>query len=112
MEDFLKKFLYAGVGIVALTAEKLQNVIDELVKEEKLSIEEGKKIVDDFMKNTEGKKDEFEAQLKKVTEKTIKSFRFASKDEVESLKAKIELLEAELKATKTSKPTKKASTSA
>ncbi|UZR92830.1 phasin family protein [Chondrinema litorale] len=112
MEELLKKFLYAGVGIVALTAEKLQKVVDELVKEEKLSIEEGKKIVDDFMKNTEGKKDEFETQLKKVTEKTVKSFRFASKDDVETLKAKVEMLEAELKEARATKPTKKTSTTA
>ena len=106
MEDLFKKFLYAGVGIVSLTAEKLQNVVDELVKDEKLSIEEGKKIVTDFEKNVEGKKEEFEAQLKKMTEKTIKSFRFVHKEEVDALKSRIEALEAKQATTKTTKSTK------
>ena len=106
MEDLIKKFLYAGVGIVSLTAEKLQNVVDELVKDEKLSIEEGKKIVTDFEKNVEGKKEEFETQLKKITEKTVKSFRFASRDEVDALKARIENLESKQATTRTTRSTK------
>jgi polyhydroxyalkanoate synthesis regulator phasin len=106
MEDLFKKILYAGVGIVSLTAEKLQGIVSELVKDEKLSIEEGKKIVTDFEKDIEGKRDEFETQLKTITEKTIKSFRFVSKDELVSLKTRIENLEAKQEATKTTKSTK------
>jgi len=106
MEEIFKKFLYAGVGIVSITAEKLQNIVNDLVKDEKLSIEEGKKIVSDFEKNIDGKREEFESQLKNMTEKTIKSFRFAQKDEVDALKARIEALEAKHTATKTTKSTK------
>ena len=48
MEDLFKKFVYTGVGLVSLTAEKLQKSIDTLVEEEKISEKEGKKIVNDF----------------------------------------------------------------
>lgn len=53
MEDLLKNFLYTGVGLVAVTAEKIQKSVDKLISDGKLSIEEGKKLVDKLVK--EGK---------------------------------------------------------
>ena len=45
MEDLFKKFLYTGVGLVAMTAEKIQKSVDKLISDGKLSIEEGKKLI-------------------------------------------------------------------
>ncbi|MBX2840479.1 MAG: hypothetical protein KTR26_01810 [Flammeovirgaceae bacterium] len=110
MEDLFKKFLYTGVGLVALTAEKIQKVVDELVKEERLTLDEGKKIVDDFVQNTESKKEEFESQMKTLTEKTVSSFKFATVQQLDELRARIEALEAKQATTKTTKSTKTAGT--
>jgi polyhydroxyalkanoate synthesis regulator phasin len=100
MDELLKKLLYTGVGLVAITAEKLQTVVNDLVKEEKITTEEGKKLVEDFVKNTESKKDELETQLKQFVEKSVKSFSFATTQQVEDLTARLEALEAKHKATK------------
>jgi len=108
MEELLKKILYTGVGIAALTAEKLQQVIDGLVKEDKLTQEEGKKIVDDFFQNTQTKKDEFESQLKSVAEKVISNFKFAPSKDVEALKKRVNALESKVNGTKAKKATPKA----
>ena len=40
--DGLKKLLLAGVGTVAVTAEKSREVLDELVKKGELTVEQGK----------------------------------------------------------------------
>ena len=53
MEDVFKNFLYTGVGLVAMTTEKIQKTVGKLLSEGKLSIEEGKKLVDKLVK--EGK---------------------------------------------------------
>jgi polyhydroxyalkanoate synthesis regulator phasin len=45
MAKLFKKVLYTGVGLVANTAEKVQNTIDELVKKGSLNEDEGKKVV-------------------------------------------------------------------
>jgi len=103
MEELLKKVLYTGVGIAALTAEKLQQVVDGLVKEDKLTQEEGKKIVTDFFKNTQTKKDEFETQLKSVAEKVVSNFKFASSKDVEALKKRVNALESKVNGTKAKK---------
>ena len=42
LTDGLKKILLAGIGTVAVTAEKSKDVLDELVKKGELTVEQGK----------------------------------------------------------------------
>ena len=42
--DGIKKFFLAGVGAVAITAEKGQEIIGELVKKGELTVEQGKEL--------------------------------------------------------------------
>lgn len=51
MEDLFKNFLYTGVGLVAMTAEKIQKSVGNLINDGKLSIEEGKKVIDKLVKD-------------------------------------------------------------
>lgn len=93
MEDLIKKFVYTGVGLASLTAEKLQKSIDKLVDEEKISEKEGKKIIDDFFKKTETKRKEFESQITKITEEVLKKFDFSKAKEVLELNSRVKALE-------------------
>lgn len=108
MEELIKKFVYTGVGVVAFTAEKVKEIVDNLVTEEKLTEEEGKKIVNDFLSNTEEKKGVFEEQLKAFGDKVNSMLNLGKTDtdELEDLKARIEVLEGQLatKNTPASKP--------
>ena len=94
MEDLFKKLVYTGVGIVSMTAEKLQEAVDKMVSERKMSADEGKKLVDDFFDTTEEKKKEFETQLSSIVEKIVRSFKFASNKELSELTERIRILEA------------------
>ena len=94
MEDLFKKFIYTGIGWISVTTEKFKDAIDGFISDGKISESEGKKIVDDFLKNTETKKDEIETQFGSVVDKIIKSFSFATTTEVDALEKKIAELEA------------------
>ncbi|MCK5210415.1 MAG: phasin family protein [Cyclobacteriaceae bacterium] len=106
MEDLFKNFLYTGVGLVAMTAEKIQKSVGKLVSEGKLSLEEGKKVVDKLvnegkLSTDEGKKvvDDLvkkgklsAEEGKKMVDNFIKNAK-TKKDEVESqLKSVVERL--------------------
>lgn len=93
MENLVKNFIYSGVGLVSITTEKFKSTIEELVSDKKLSSDEGKKIVDDFFKNTEDKKEEFDTQLKEIIEKMLSKFKFVSKTDIEALEERISELE-------------------
>ncbi|AWM32789.1 phasin family protein [Hymenobacter nivis] len=73
MEDLFKKFINAGVGYLAQGLaqgnKKVQSTIDALVKDSKLSEQEGKKIVDDLLKSGETKRTELEQQLKGLADR-------------------------------------------
>ncbi len=94
MENLFKKFIYTGVGFVSLTTERMRDTIKGLIEDGKISKEEGKKIVDDFSKNTETKKDEIESQFKSIIEKILKSFNFATVSDLEKVENRIAVLEA------------------
>ncbi|MGD1843671.1 MAG: phasin family protein [Thermonemataceae bacterium] len=93
MQDLFKKFIYTSIGLVSITAETLKSTVDKLVEESKLSSEEGKKLVDDFMKNTEDKKDEFESQLKTLVEKIVSNFKFVTESDLDEVMKRVEALE-------------------
>ncbi len=112
MEDLFKKFIYTGVGWISVTTERFKNTIDGFISDGKISEGEGKKIVDDFLKNTETKKDEIETQFGSVVDKIIKSFSFATTTEVEDLEKKIAELEALVAKKQTEKTTAKPKTTA
>jgi polyhydroxyalkanoate synthesis regulator phasin len=96
MENFFKQFVYTGVGLVALSAEKAKKLVDRLIEEGKLSAEEGKKIVDEFTANTDTKKEELETQFNSVVEKIVKSFKFATNQDLAELTNRVTVLEAVL----------------
>ena len=94
MEDAFKRLLYAGVGIAATATEKVEKTIDELVEKGKLSDNEGKKIIDDFLEKTETRREEFDDKFKGFVEK----FGYTKKADVEDLRKRIDDLEAKLTA--------------
>ncbi|MCB0515602.1 MAG: phasin family protein [Chitinophagales bacterium] len=96
MEDLVKKLLYTGVGLVAATTEKVQTMVNDLVDKDKLKQEEGKRIVDDFIKSTENKKDEFEGKMKDLVESVVKKLNVVTREDVNGLSKRIEDLETEL----------------
>ncbi|MDX2249015.1 MAG: hypothetical protein SF052_19665 [Bacteroidia bacterium] len=113
MEDMFKKFFYTGVGIASLTAEKLQEVVDELIGKGKVSKEEGKKIVDDFKEKVDVRKEEIENKIKDLAGNLTESLnipKFVSKDEFDALISRIEALEAKMGADEAEETEKKSTT--
>ena len=101
MENLIKKVLYTGVGIVAATTERLQHSIDDLVERGKLSEEEGKKVVDDVVKNAEV---QVEGRFKKIVDAAFDKMNLPQNDafakmekRIKSLEVKVGFLAKELK---------------
>jgi polyhydroxyalkanoate synthesis regulator phasin len=107
MEDLFKKFIYTGIGWVSNATDKLKKNIDDFISEGKLSAEDGKKIVDEFLKNAESKKDEVESQFNKLMDELLKSIRFAKLDELKKLEDRVNKLEAQIKKEKKKEPVAK-----
>lgn len=93
MASLFKNLLYTGVGVAVQAKEQIETVIQELVKEDKVSTSEGKRIVDEFLQNTDAKKENAEQELSSMVEKLVGTFGFATKTEVEELRNRVTNLE-------------------
>ncbi|MFN0200745.1 MAG: phasin family protein [Bacteroidia bacterium] len=103
MEEMLKKVLLAGVGLASMAAEKVEQTVNDLVEKGKLNDVEGKRIIDagrniveDFFKQTEHRKEEFEEKFKKATESVVTKFDYVHQRDLDAMLARIEAIEAKL----------------
>ncbi|MCB0843557.1 MAG: hypothetical protein KDD63_06680 [Bacteroidetes bacterium] len=104
MEELVKKFIYTGVGIASITAEKVQEAVDELIGKGKVSKEEGEKMVDNFFDQVDDRKHEIEDKVKDIFGNLRESLNlpeFVSKGELEAIVKRIEALEAKVGVAKT-----------
>ena len=66
--DGLKKLVLMGIGAAALTAEKSQQIVDELVKKGEITVEQGKELNQELKRNVKKSFDDIaaEAEVKKA----------------------------------------------
>ena len=94
--DGLKKIILMGLGAAAMTAEKSQQIVDELVKKGELTVEQGKELNQELKRNVKKSIDEAavaakekEAEAEKKVEGLEKQIEGLSAEELEKLKEAI-----------------------
>lgn len=95
MMDEIKKVLLFGVGAVASTYEKATEVVDDLVKKGKITIDEGKELGEELKRTFKEKTKEKEEFTKTDKEniRNIEASNYVLRDEYEMLKARVYKLE-------------------
>ena len=91
--DGLKKILLAGVGAVAITAEKGSEIIGELVKKGELTVEQGKELNKDLQRNFKDSMDKKGINIDEISQKISKM----SEEELAKIKEQIEAVEKLIK---------------
>ena len=94
MLDAIHKMFLAGVGLAAMTKDKIDEHVKELVEKGKLTEKEGREIAEDMLKKSEQAKKDLEKQVEKQVQQTLQALQIASKEDVEKLSARIDKLEA------------------
>lgn len=98
----LKKILLAGIGAVALTAEKSKELVDEFVKKGELTVQQGKVLNEELKRNinninnkkSNNANDANDAKEYKNID-IVEAINKLSKEEMATLKAKLEEIENE-----------------
>lgn len=91
MIEIIKKVLYAGIGVFALSEEKTKEIIAQLVKEGELTAQDGEKLLAEM-------KDKFVTTGKGVEERLVEKIKDYLK--ISKLEERIAKLEAEVEALK------------
>ena len=94
--DGLKKLLLAGVGTVAVTAEKSKEILDELVKKGELTVEQGKVLNEELKHNLKQTvKNNVNVKVKVTTpEELSELLDKMTPEQLEALKAQIKAKES------------------
>jgi polyhydroxyalkanoate synthesis regulator phasin len=103
MNDLLRKVVLTGIGLAALTKEKIEEVVKDVVEKGKLSEKEGKEFVDELLKKSEGAREKVEGQIEKALQATLKKMNLVTRDEFSKLEKQIKQLKKAVKESKTQK---------
>jgi polyhydroxyalkanoate synthesis regulator phasin len=94
MVDLIKKAFYTGVGLAVLTKDKAEEMIKDIAQHAKLSEHEGKELMDSLMKQSDQARQDFQSKLDDAVVAAVNRLHLATKDEVQTLRAKVEELSA------------------
>ncbi len=76
MMKYLEKTLHFGLGLVSYSAEKVENLVNELVKKGEVASEDAKKLINDLIEKGESQKEAIRSfvqdEMKKASEKIRK----------------------------------------
>ncbi len=96
MLEFLKRTIWIGAGLAAMTAEKIEETVKEIVKKGDISEKEGRELIDDLIEKSKKAKKDLGERVESVVQETLQCLKIPTRKEVEALKARIEELEKAL----------------
>lgn len=93
MFEQLKKLAMIGIGGTAMAVEKVTEYVDELVKQGKITVDEGKKLTEELIRN---KKKETTPEEREEIEKILLDMNLDQRKNIENLENRIAELETRL----------------
>jgi len=95
-DGFFKKLFYTGLGLALTTKEAIDKTIDDLVQNNKITVEEGKKIVGNIADKFEKNKQEIEKEINEFVSKTAEKLKFAKKKDLDNINQRLDEIESKL----------------
>ena len=95
ISDFIQKLISAGWGIITFSEEKTKNFIDEMISKGEMSRKEGEGLLKNIIGKVQTEAKEKEQKIMETVHKYMKTCP-ATKNEIESLNARIRELEKKL----------------
>ena len=89
MIDLIKKTMLAGVGLAAMTKDKVEELAEELTEKGELSEKEAKELVEDLLKRSKQAKKDLNKKMEDVVTKVLKKMDVATKQDIARLDKKI-----------------------
>lgn len=96
-DDFGKKMFYFGLGLAAVTKEKIEELVNELVKTGEIKQQEMGSIKEKLLERAEEEKRELLNLIRTQVKAVADELGFVTRDEIDRLKRQLKKLEKELK---------------
>jgi polyhydroxyalkanoate synthesis regulator phasin len=100
--DIIRRAVLLGLGVISLTKEKAEEVVDDLVKRGEIASGERFKTVDTLLKEAEKQEKELERKISGTVQRIVADMGLPTKKDLEEISATLKKIE-----TKISSPDKK-----
>lgn len=97
MIDVIEKTVLAGIGALALSQKKAEELVEDLKERLNISEEEGRSLVDNLKAAAEENRKKLEKAAREEVEKSLDRIGVVSQKEFDALKKKVAALEKRLK---------------
>jgi polyhydroxyalkanoate synthesis regulator phasin len=93
MEISLKNLLLAGIGSIAYTYEKAEDIVNELVKKGEIAVNDGKELSEELKRKVDKYKSEDIPLIIERLKTALSGLNLATKKDIDELKKRIDELE-------------------
>lgn len=96
MSDMLERVFLLGVGAASITREKVQELVDELVKKGQLTKEEGEALLDKTAERAREQSVNIKEMASDAYQDTLRTMNIARQEQIEELEHRIAVLESKV----------------
>jgi len=91
--DTIKKAILTGIGLTALTTDKIKESVAELKERYNLSEREGRELVDEILKKSDEAQKTLEKRIRKEVAKVLDELDLATKSDIKELMNQLQKIE-------------------
>lgn len=96
MFDLTRKAILTSVGLGLLARDKVDELVEKIREENKLTEEESRKLAKELLDQSEETRKNLEKEIKKIVDDVLGKLDIPSQSDIEDLKARIEKLEDQM----------------
>ncbi|MCQ1536727.1 phasin family protein [Methanosarcina sp. KYL-1] len=97
MKKSMQKLGLIGAGLWAMTEDKINDLVKDLVEKGDINKEEGKKLVSEMLDESKKQKVDLEKKISEKIQEVVSKTDVISRKEMKELESRIETLEEELR---------------
>lgn len=94
--DALERAAYTGLGLAAMTKDKIEDAVETLKKERGLTEDEGRRLAEELKDGADNARRNLEERVSEAVDKALGSVNLVKSERVEALERRIEELEKQL----------------
>jgi poly(hydroxyalkanoate) granule-associated protein len=93
MLDYIRKMTLAGAGLAIMTTEKIQELMEELVKKGEMTEKEAREAVSDFVEKSRQARKDLEDKIEQMAKDLLNRMNIPTRKEIDEIKERLASLE-------------------
>jgi len=93
MLDYIRKMTLAGAGLAIMTTDKIQAIMDELVKKGEMTEKEAREAVNEFVEKSKQARKDLEEKMEQMATALLNRMNVPTRKEMDEIKERLARLE-------------------